>query len=43
MDIRIRPLEERELPEADRIIRLAFGTFMGLPDPTKTFGSTLAE
>jgi predicted N-acetyltransferase YhbS len=40
MDIRIRPLEERELPEADRIIRLAFGTFMGLPDPTKTFGDS---
>jgi GNAT superfamily N-acetyltransferase len=40
MDIRIRPLEERELPEADRIMRLAFGTFMGLPDPTKTFGDS---
>jgi hypothetical protein len=40
MDIRIRPLEERELPEADRIIRLAFGTFLGLPDPTKTFGDS---
>jgi predicted N-acetyltransferase YhbS len=40
MDIRIRPLEEREVPEADRIIRLAFGTFMGLPDPTKTFGDS---
>src|SRR5579872_3816140 len=40
MDIRIRPLEERDLPEADRIIRLAFGTFLGLPDPTKTFGDS---
>jgi GNAT superfamily N-acetyltransferase len=40
LEIRIRPLEERELPEADRIIRLAFGTFLGLPDPTKTFGDS---
>ncbi len=29
----IRPLEARELDEAARIIRLAFGTFLGLPDP----------
>lgn len=34
MSIDIRPLAERDLPEADRIFRLAFGTFMGLPDPT---------
>jgi len=40
LEIRIRPLEERDLPEADRIIRLAFGTFLGLPDPTKTFGDS---
>ncbi len=40
MQIRIRPLEERDLAEADRIIRLAFGTFMGLPDPTKMFGDS---
>jgi GNAT superfamily N-acetyltransferase len=33
MSIDIRPLTERDLPEADRIFRLAFGTFMGLPDP----------
>lgn len=33
MIIDIRPLSERDLPEADRIFRLAFGTFMGLPDP----------
>ena len=30
----IRPLRENDLPEADRIFRLAFGTFIGLPDPT---------
>lgn len=40
MEIRIRPLEERDLAEADRIIRLAFGTFLGLPDPMKTFGDS---
>lgn len=35
MSIDIRPLGERDLPEADRIFRLAFGTFLGLPDPMK--------
>lgn len=34
----IRPLEERDLAEADRIYRLAFGTFLNLPDP-KTFAA----
>lgn len=34
MTIDIRPLRENDLPEADRIFRLAFGTFLGLPDPT---------
>jgi GNAT superfamily N-acetyltransferase len=29
----IRPLRDSDLPEADRIFRLAFGTFLGLPDP----------
>lgn len=38
MEIRIRPLEERDLAEADRIMRLAFGTFVGLPDPMAMFG-----
>jgi GNAT superfamily N-acetyltransferase len=37
MELTIRPLLERELSEADTIFRLAFGTFMGLPDPM-TFG-----
>src|SRR6185437_8108979 len=31
----IRPLAERDLPEAQRIIRLAFGTFVGAPDPER--------
>jgi GNAT superfamily N-acetyltransferase len=38
MDITVRPLEERDLPEADRIFRLAFGTFVGLPDPMTFLG-----
>jgi GNAT superfamily N-acetyltransferase len=29
----IAPLEEHELPEARRIVRTAFGTFVGAPDP----------
>jgi predicted N-acetyltransferase YhbS len=32
-EIVIRTLREEELPAADRIFRLAFGTFLGLPDP----------
>jgi GNAT superfamily N-acetyltransferase len=32
-EVRIRPLEANDLEEADRIFRLAFGTFAGLPDP----------
>jgi GNAT superfamily N-acetyltransferase len=34
MDIRIRNLESVDLADADRIFRLAFGTFLGLPHPT---------
>jgi predicted N-acetyltransferase YhbS len=34
MNILIRLLQENELAEADRIFRLAFGTFIGLPQPT---------
>jgi len=34
----IRPLQESELPAADRIMRLAFGTFIGLPDPLTFLG-----
>nr|WP_320131909.1 GNAT family N-acetyltransferase [uncultured Holophaga sp.] len=29
----LRPLTQVDLPEADRIFRTAFGTFIGLPDP----------
>ncbi len=38
MDIAIRTLEERDLPEADRIFRLAFGTYLNLPDPLGFMG-----
>ena len=31
--IRVNALKASELGEADRIVRLAFGTFLGLPDP----------
>jgi GNAT superfamily N-acetyltransferase len=34
MTIIIRGLKERELGEADTLVRLAFGTFLGLPDPS---------
>src|SRR5260370_2493695 len=37
-DVHIRPLEEREIDEADRIMRLAFGTFLKMPDPMQMFG-----
>lgn len=34
----IRPLEEADLPAADHIMRLAFGTFLGVPEPLEVFG-----
>ncbi len=37
-EVTIRPLREDDLPVADRIMRLAFGTFLGLPDPLKFNG-----
>ena len=36
--ITIRPLQEADLDEADRVMRLAFGTFLGLPDPARFMG-----
>jgi GNAT superfamily N-acetyltransferase len=38
LEVTIRALREDDLPVADRIVRLAFGTFLGLPDPTKFMG-----
>ena len=37
-DVSVRPLGEGDLSEADRIMRLAFGTFLGLPDPMTFLG-----
>jgi GNAT superfamily N-acetyltransferase len=36
--VTVRPLQEADLGEADRIMRLAFGTFLGLPDPMSFMG-----
>lgn len=38
MDVIIRRLQESDLEEADKILRLSFGTFMGLTDPMTCFG-----
>src|SRR5262245_29939989 len=37
-DIVVRPLRESELAIADHIMRLAFGTFLGVPDPASFLG-----
>jgi len=33
LDIAIAPMLEKDLEEVDHVMRLAFGTFLGLPDP----------
>jgi predicted N-acetyltransferase YhbS len=40
VEIIVRPLREEDLPEADRIFRLAFGTFIGIPDPLTFAGDS---
>src|SRR2546426_9794115 len=37
----VRRLEEADLPEADRISRIAFGTHLRMPDPAHTFGDVV--
>lgn len=37
-DIIVRPLQEGDLTTADHIMRMAFGTFLGLPDPASFMG-----
>jgi len=37
-EVTIRLLREEDLALADRIMRLAFGTFLGMPDPLKFMG-----
>lgn len=36
--IKVGPIQQSELKEADRIVRLAFGTFLGMPDPLEFMG-----
>ena len=36
--IKVGLLKQSELEEADRIVRLAFGTFLGLPNPLDFMG-----
>jgi N-acetylglutamate synthase-like GNAT family acetyltransferase len=36
--IEIRLMRQSDIPDADRIMRLAFGTFLGLPDPLSFMG-----
>ena len=38
MVVTVRPLQERDLADADHIFRLAFGTFIGLGDPMSFAG-----
>ena len=38
--VRVRPLVAGDLDEADRIFRVAFGTFLGVPEPEGSFGDT---
>jgi GNAT superfamily N-acetyltransferase len=38
LDITVRPLQESDLDSADHIMRLAFGTFIGLPEPAQFMG-----
>ncbi|MET0995877.1 MAG: GNAT family N-acetyltransferase, partial [Mycobacterium sp.] len=37
-EVVVGPLRESEVDEADRVMRLAFGTFLGAPDPATVFG-----
>lgn len=38
MSIDVRPMREADVGESDRIFRLAFGTFLGMPDPMQFAG-----
>ena len=40
MSVIVRPLREDDLPAVDRVFRLAFGTFVGLPDPLTFAGDS---
>jgi len=36
--VHVRPMNENDLEEFDKIMRLAFGTFLGLPEPMQFMG-----
>jgi GNAT superfamily N-acetyltransferase len=38
LSIKVGLLKKSEVPEADRIMRVAFGTFLGLPNPAEFMG-----
>jgi predicted N-acetyltransferase YhbS len=38
--LEIRPLTERDLDQADRIMRIAFGTYLKVPNPIEVFGDS---
>jgi len=38
LDVSVRPLQKNDLSAADHIMRLAFGTFLGLPEPAAFMG-----
>lgn len=40
MSLTIRPLEEADIEAADKVRRLAFGTYFGLPDPLRFSGTS---
>jgi len=37
-EVAIRALRADDLDAADRVMRIAFGTFLGVPDPITVFG-----
>lgn len=39
-ELQIRSLGEADVDAADRVMRLAFGTFLGMPEPESAFGDT---
>jgi GNAT superfamily N-acetyltransferase len=38
VELAVRPLREDDLETADRVMRIAFGTYLKLPDPIQVFG-----
>ncbi|HWR54554.1 MAG TPA: GNAT family N-acetyltransferase, partial [Bryobacteraceae bacterium] len=38
LDASVRVLRESDIGAADKIFRLAFGTFLGMPEPSRCFG-----